>query len=276
MQIRFLDGEDEEFELTERSGSYESYDLSHLIRDPFFKKEIEHPVTTPKGITYDGKLLGGWIDKNHDDPIDATTLYRFQLCPNRLFSSIKHIIKAINCSRAWHDHEDNLYSLLICPLSGEPFKEPVLASDGYTYEKAYISAYLRKYINTPMGSKQTGPFYPNSIIEQLMTNTRVKKLVDRKSKPFDLDQTTQEEIKQLRSYLSKRLQEENYAGSQFGYCAWDKIEPTTKLIHTLEKKYSAARFFSQKDSLHPPLQQGRVKAIAEPVLLRLEQNKKLR
>ena len=269
--------DEDEFELAELSEQPTPYDLSDFIRDPFFRREIDHPVITPEGRTYDGKLIGGWIDKQHYDPISERTLHRYQLQTNRLFSSIKHLLKVIKCSREWRSHEDKLFSLFICPLSEEPFKEPVVAADGYTYEKAYLAAYLKKFCNTPMGGKQTTEFYPNIIVQQLMQNPRIKRLIERKSQLFDLDPTAQADIAQLNNYLAMRLKEDNFAGWQFGYCQWDKIQSATKLKHALEGKYSVARFFSQKDQpLHPALHQGRLKSIAEPALDHAQQIKKMR
>lgn len=39
---------------------------------------------------------------------------------------------------------------LICPISGTLFKDPVLASDGYTYERLFIEEWLKKNNTSPM------------------------------------------------------------------------------------------------------------------------------
>jgi ankyrin repeat protein len=59
--------------------------------------------------------------------------------------------------------EDNLESLINCPISGTTFFNPVVATDGFSYEDNVINEYVKKFTNPP-----------SPITRELMTKTFIK------------------------------------------------------------------------------------------------------
>ncbi|GBF92338.1 hypothetical protein Rsub_05540 [Raphidocelis subcapitata] len=64
---------------------------------------------------------------------------------------------------------DLLTSLLRCPISREVFRDPVVASDGHTYERAAIAAWLQKSDSSPVTGQPLarGALLPNALVRSL-------------------------------------------------------------------------------------------------------------
>lgn len=59
----------------------------------------------------------------------------------------------------------------VCPISFDYFKEPVVANDGYTYEKSEIKMWLKKNNISPItGNKINSVLVPNNVIKTLVTH----------------------------------------------------------------------------------------------------------
>lgn len=58
---------------------------------------------------------------------------------------------------------------LVCPITCEPFVDPVVASDGHTYERAAIVMWIEKNLTSPMtGAPLTSlQVYPNHIMKSM-------------------------------------------------------------------------------------------------------------
>ena len=69
-----------------------------------------------------------------------------------------------------------------CPITHEDFKDPVIASDGYTYERSAISLWLKKNKTSPISRKKMSArsLRPNrsllDILEEL--NNTKKELIN--------------------------------------------------------------------------------------------------
>ena len=73
--------------------------------------------------------------------------------------------------------DDDVPNELLCPISMAPMSDPVVAADGFTYERAEIEHFLRSLQddNTPLKSPMTGqPLGPHGHI--LFDNTNLRKL----------------------------------------------------------------------------------------------------
>ena len=97
-------------------------------------------------------------------------------CKSRL--DIK--MKPINISNNSYNHKIN--SNYLCPLTNQIMKEPVLAGDGYTYDKVNIQNWFKISNNSP----KTG----NPIDKHLTPNLLVKKLI--KKELFKLEEEEEE------------------------------------------------------------------------------------
>jgi hypothetical protein len=61
---------------------------------------------------------------------------------------------------------------LLCPLTHELFRDPVLAQDGHTYERESIEDWIRKNGTSPKTGQQLSLeyLYPNHIVKQLVSD----------------------------------------------------------------------------------------------------------
>ena len=78
------------------------------------------------------------------------------------------------------DSDPDLPDHMRCPLSYEPFVDPVVASDGFTYERYYIEEWFRQGKNTSPMTRQVFPntlnaLYPNKIAKMLVEQYASKK-----------------------------------------------------------------------------------------------------
>lgn len=112
--------------------------LPHQVREYFEEmimgEELTNPVITKQGTTYNAQD----IKKLVHDPITRASLQQNELVPNLIVYDLLDYYK--------HPHI-NLMEVppcLICPETSDVYKEPVVAGDGYTYERAWITDYLQK------------------------------------------------------------------------------------------------------------------------------------
>ncbi len=87
---------------------------------------------------------------------------------------------------------------IICPISKQIFKEPVVASDGYIYEKECIEKWLEKKTTSPMTNELLShtklnhvQFLKNIINEMIKKNPE---LIKEQYGQFEEHLTTKEEI----------------------------------------------------------------------------------
>jgi len=77
----------------------------------------------------------------------------------------------------------------ICPLSKKELTDPVVASDGYTYERSAIEAYLKegKTISPITGDELSDKsLIPNKTLKSLIQNKAVKKLEELQQKYIEM------------------------------------------------------------------------------------------
>lgn len=227
-------------------------DIDNPFEDPVFLSPIANPSITPQGTTYEHMNIWAWLDKSKMDPFSRERTAKQQLRTNHLFSRIKKLFNADSMNL------EQLQDAFICPLSKQTFREPVVASNGHTYERIYIEAYVEKFNILPDNTRQVGGYYPNRIISSLLEHNKswLSPEYDDKVLPFILS---------LNSYADIRAKEEKYSGSVFGYSKWDKLKEVANVVSALTGKLSTASFFSKPKTLNV-LQQGRIQAYAEPAL----------
>ncbi|KAK9823095.1 hypothetical protein WJX72_000232 [[Myrmecia] bisecta] len=68
--------------------------------------------------------------------------------------------------------EIDLPDMLVCPITQEVFKDPVVAADGFTYERAAITDWLRKSLTSPMTNEALphDKVVPNFSIRQTISS----------------------------------------------------------------------------------------------------------
>src|SRR5438477_10033160 len=66
-----------------------------------------------------------------------------------------------------HNHPDDNKNNYICPITQQIMREPVIASDGFTYEEKAIKEWTKKRKISPMTREPlNGSFYQNRLILQ--------------------------------------------------------------------------------------------------------------
>ena len=65
----------------------------------------------------------------------------------------------------------------VCPITCDLMSEPVVASDGNSYEAAAIERWLENHTSSPLSNVELSPkqLYPNRALEQLIDEFRDKK-----------------------------------------------------------------------------------------------------
>ncbi|STY29812.1 Ankyrin repeat protein [Legionella wadsworthii] len=153
--------------------------LPNQVRDYFEEmimgEELTNPVITKQGTTYNAQD----IKKLDHDPITRASLQQNELVPNLIVYDLLAYYK--------HPHV-NLMEVppcLICPETSDVYKEPVVAGDGFTYEKAWITDYLQKNNNkTPRGHLQLNrPLYKNRLVKILIEEKySLEKIMEEKNR----------------------------------------------------------------------------------------------
>ncbi|VVC76530.1 hypothetical protein AQUSIP_18460 [Aquicella siphonis] len=245
-----------------------------LFADIITFEFITSPWIAPQGTTYQYESITQWLHDSPTDPLNRSPLNHADLIQNKLYSSlVQCLFDAKNTLRKFMDPE-LVYQTLCCPLSGERLKDPVVAEDGVTYERAYLEAYLSAHdFFTPCHVLQQKPLYTNRFLTSLYEQTRLDLLLDEyAAAKLPLAKENAHLIKPLRDYLGIRAGEGHFAGWSFGYNKWDKMISSVHLIHALSGTLSPQTFFGRYPYEVKVLKQGRLKTAAQPALNHLESN----
>ena len=89
-----------------------------------------------------------------------------------LVSSIDNLLNSDANSKEKEQESVKIPPEFLCPISKEIMKDPVIASDGHTYERANIEAYLKQHNKSPI----TGVGMDHSFV---FPNHSVKKLIEK-------------------------------------------------------------------------------------------------
>ena len=248
--------------ITHFSAHYSGQQLADFLQtlsiDPFTIEIFQDPVITPQGITFSKRTLNSWFEPEYGPfnpicPITKARLSAEDLLPNRLAKKLQQLPFTL-------DYAERVKEQLICPLTGLPFIEPVVAADGETYELRAIDAYLANNGHkTPQGIEQSQPLYPNMLIRDLLT--------------IGLYNNQQYEIlKRLNEYLTQVSKEPEPILGWIGvaYTKQQKIETVLKLIKVIMGKEPADPFLTE-GRIRAILEQGRAADAAKPALNYLQQ-----
>jgi hypothetical protein len=128
-----------------------SRSVNSLLYDNIFLYEsMSDPVIASDGFTYDRKNIENWIGvlKNKTSPTTGAILKNITLIPNQSFT--------LDPNEMFFD-----------PISGIMMIDPVVASDGFTYERENLLNFINR--NVTMG--KTGFFVPSPMTKQPMPDS---------------------------------------------------------------------------------------------------------
>lgn len=138
--------------------------IEQVFEDAISADPIRQPVCTPQGSTFEKSI----IETQNMCPFTRAPLTPTMLVSNILFLQLNTYYKIPGIDLA------KIPPLLICPLSGQLFQCPVVASDGITYERKFIIDYLNNNAGKlPSGAiqdrdKNIAVNYQNRIVNELI------------------------------------------------------------------------------------------------------------
>lgn len=103
----------------------------------------------------------------------------------------------LNCPNLADRSTEHLENVFKCPITGEVMRQPVIASDGYTYDKQAIMDRLRRCFFSPVtGETLSSTIYPNHRLKKLL-QLRIAQLTNNFSEEADnICPISHQEIKQ--------------------------------------------------------------------------------
>jgi hypothetical protein len=146
-------------------------DFVDCFDDPVELEEIRDPVMTKQGSTYERSVFIHVCKMI--DPQTREKLTMDQLAPNSLYADLLAYYKqpCVDITK--------IPPCLICPETGEVYKDPVFTSDGKTYEKAYILRYLAENYNLsptktlePAGRNFSRGEFQNQLVIEILKKCR--------------------------------------------------------------------------------------------------------
>ena len=159
---------------------------------PISKKPITDPVIAADGHTYELMTICDYLNSSKPSPMTKLSFTHNRIMRNLSISDVikeienkRHtatsaegdakLVEAMDSFNFFEEKQltsavPELLSLL-CPLTKQLFAEPVLAGDGYTYEKAA----LQEHLSTNGSSPHTGKSFPH---KQFMPNWTMQRIVD--------------------------------------------------------------------------------------------------
>jgi hypothetical protein len=205
--------------------------LSKILIDPVTREVITDPVITKEGETYSGRAILNLQLHASDTSPSHEPLNEDDLLPN---ITLVNIVDTLETSKNFYHLQVQLRLHLQCPLSKALFEEPVVAADGYTYEKTYIENYLEEHGAPPK------ELFWNHDSHALIENVLIQNIIALLSKHnlnYDRDQIGENLNKHqiaLLDYaaqLSKLNPPINLVGSN--YAKGEKILAAIKLVSAL-------------------------------------------
>ncbi len=238
----------------------------HLV-DPINYESFDNPVITPVGVTHSREIIKKCLTLKKQEPTTRAPLNETDLLPNHAILTLAALLKT--------DPFDinKLRDFFTCPLSGELFKQPVVAADGNTYEQAYIAAYLAEHNNKlPLTNTVNTRLYPNLFIKNLLVLPRIQDLLTQCLTP--LEKKNAALINSFREYQQTRLHEGNYPWFFFRYRRMQKIAIAVDAKKVLQGKMQPRLFFARHDHDLSALSQGRLGKTGNPALAEFEKMQK--
>lgn len=126
---------------------WQQYLGERAILVPNYTDIPEKIISTVRSLCELNSLV---VTSRHDDTRKETPVVE-NVMSQSLFTSVPG-----SSSAALNSSSDNIPHLFICPISQDVMKVPVIAEDGYTYERENITTWLQKKNTSPMTNEIMG------------------------------------------------------------------------------------------------------------------------
>lgn len=152
--------------------------MEALLEDSILHTLITDPYITPQGITYEYGGISQWVAAHETDPLTREKLTIASLIPNLLIKDVLIFYRS-------HPEATAIPPCLVRPETKELYKNPVVARDGKTYERAELVLHLQKTNGVlPSGVEQfVGTLYPNRLAKSLIEFFQ-KKVISSEIRPI--------------------------------------------------------------------------------------------
>ncbi len=115
-------------------------ELHTFLTGPISLNVFSDPVICFDGHTYERKCIGRWLATEDKSPMTGETIPNKKLFPNVI---VRRLLQGIQSDEA--KEKERVRSLLMCPLSGTVFTDPVfLVADHLTYERSALAEFWSK------------------------------------------------------------------------------------------------------------------------------------
>ena len=113
---------------------------------PITHEVMKDPVVATDGHTYERKAMKEWLTRHDTSPMTGVTLPSEVVVPNHnLRSQIRR-----SKENSSTDDSDTAPEEYECPITSNVMDDPVVASDGYTYESKAIEGWLNGNNTSPV------------------------------------------------------------------------------------------------------------------------------
>ena len=107
-----------------------------LFNDPVTFEEMNDPVVASDGFTYDRSFIEGWFRENNTSPTTGGELLTKELIPNNSLKRLLHLMGEDYYAASQELFFDKIFTNKI-------MVDPVVASDGFTYERDNLLKWFR-------------------------------------------------------------------------------------------------------------------------------------
>jgi hypothetical protein len=150
--------------------------LVQLITCPISHCIMSNPVIVSDGFSYENDEIDKVIRYSLKSPITREKLTEIKYNNYLLHEIIKFIISydsslkdELYCEIDMNNIHESLIELCKCKISQKIFKEPVIASDGHTYEKNELIKLILFNVKSSFTNKAFDHvFYQNNIVKQII------------------------------------------------------------------------------------------------------------
>ncbi len=155
--------------------------IEQIVSCPILCTEFTNPTITNCGQTYEGAFLNKYLSSGKNaDPLAGEPITT--QVPNLLLNSLIELLNIDELSNELTIKQENqLYELLMCPLSKKLFQDPVVTNHGQTYERSALKNWMDKENSNcdPISKKPITFLIKNFSISSLVDEYRQVQKINR-------------------------------------------------------------------------------------------------
>lgn len=153
------------------------------LTDSFTSTRFVEPVITPEGFTFSREPIVMWLKENPSNPYTRAYCNENMLIPNYFVAQLIATRveqlegKKFKCAESLEQWKmDPILQHFADPITLEMIRDPVVANDGFTYDRESLLNYLQEHENRLPSGKPCSPpeLIPNRVAKEVLA-LRLKK-----------------------------------------------------------------------------------------------------